>query len=606
MGKTVFKTFIYSFTFSLFAIFVVNRVFWSTPKASEKYIYSNRNITLFLKDSGAPSFHASATPAKKIVLSNLNDITHSDKTVSLSENEIAANETTSFTNNTEKEVHNIQKLVQKAPLIPLEISEQDVALSEPTVETKNTDNVNSINGEIQIVKADISPKAATKEENISDADENLTASKKVVYQAGQSNLQTAQKSFDISVDKGEKEIANVEIALPKQQENASITPTQIAKEENKNNNKKIVISSTEHEPQMLIPLEGNVSEKIAQAEVKSAQDAQTNAVAFNAKNTPISSMKAANTADKSTDNNSSSKKNWQSMKDKEASVDDPWVVAKGKSHPNNQMILEDKKYTISDDEVDKIFSKKAPQNSEDELLLASKTVKNLLIPIPEDILNDENLTPQLISSPKNKEIKEELEAKGLIMKEDEEKEETEEEKESSEISSNGSTENAPKESGILNSITSLFSGSNKQEDTPEIGVNETEEENNNSLFSAFTRKQNKLMSKILPTEIRLSFQPNRAEISGQTLKWIKAFAQKTAEEPTTGLEIRIDGTSSPLLQRRRLNLLQNILLNEGAIPEKINTVFTAREPNSFILRTVRLNKEIINTPAKNNNRYMQW
>ena len=32
--------------------------------------------------------------------------------------------------------------------------------------------------------------------------------------------------------------------------------------------------------------------------------------------------------------------------------------------------------------------------------IASETVKNLLIPIPEDILNDENLTPQLSYSPK--------------------------------------------------------------------------------------------------------------------------------------------------------------------------------------------------------------
>ncbi len=610
MGKTVFKTFIYSFAFSLFAIFVANRVFWSTPKASEKYIYSNRNITLFLKGNGTSSLHASAVPAKKIVLSKLNDISIPNKNALLSEKEIVANETTFTTNNnTEKKVLDVQKFVQKAPLIPLEISEQEVALSEEPANTpKDTNNLNSKDNKIQIVKADISPKTFTKEENSLDADDDLTASKKVVYQAEQDNFQAMKETADTSTDKEEaKETVNKEIKSPKQQKIPSITPTQIVKkEENKDNGKKIIISSAEHEPQMLIPLEGNVSEKFAHAEVKSAQDASANAVAFNAKNTPISSMKTVNTTDKDTNNNSS-KKNWQSMKDKEASVDDPWVVAKGKSHPNNQMMLEDKKYTISDNEVEKIFSQKTPQNSEDELLLASKTVKNLLIPIPEDILNDENLTPQLISSPKNKEIKEELEAKGLIVKEEEKKEEAskepEEEKESSEVSA---SENNSKESGILNSITSLFSGNNKQEETPEIGVNEIEEENNNSLFSAFTRKQNKLMSKILPTEIRLSFQPNRAEISGQTLKWIKAFAQKTAEEPTTGLEIRIDGTSSPLLQRRRLNLLQNILLNEGAIPEKINTVFTAREPNSFILRTVRLNKEIINTPAKNNNRYMQW
>lgn len=114
------------------------------------------------------------------------------------------------------------------------------------------------------------------------------------------------------------------------------------------------------------------------------------------------------------------------------------------------------------------------------------------------------------------------------------------------------------------------------------------------------------MSKILPTEIRLSFQPNRAEISGQTLKWIKAFAQKTAEENNVGLEIRIDGTSSPLLQRRRLNLLHNILLSEGANPQKIKTVFTAREPNSFILRTILVSNKEDKKEIKNKNQYIQW
>ena len=293
---------------------------------------------------------------------------------------------------------------------------------------------------------------------------------------------------------------------------------------------------------------------------------------------------------------------WQSMKDKHPD-DDPWLVAKGKSFPKNQMLQDDKKFNLSDKEVDKLFLKKDATPSNDEVLLASKTVDNLLIPIPEDILNDENLTPQLISSPKNQEIKEQLEAKGLIRKEEENKQNNLQDSNSDEFVREDKNSNE-KSSNILDSITSLFSANS--DTTPEIGVNENEEESTNSLFSAFSRKQNKLMSKILPTEIRLSFQPNRAEISGQTLRWIKAFAQKTAEEPTTGLEIRIDGTSSPLLQRRRLNLLQNILINEGALPEKINTVFTVREPNSFILRTVRINKEISNIQTNDKNRYLQW
>lgn len=93
-------------------------------------------------------------------------------------------------------------------------------------------------------------------------------------------------------------------------------------------------------------------------------------------------------------------------------------------------------------------------------------------------------------------------------------------------------------------------------------------------------------------EMRLAFQPNRAEISGTTLKWIQAFANKVNSDRSVILEIRIDGTSSYALQQKRLNLLHNILTNKGVDYRKINTVFTTREPNSFIIRTVRINSNI--------------
>ena len=93
---------------------------------------------------------------------------------------------------------------------------------------------------------------------------------------------------------------------------------------------------------------------------------------------------------------------------------------------------------------------------------------------------------------------------------------------------------------------------------------------------------------ILPTEIRLSFQPNRAEISGQTLRWIQAFAKKAVDEADVGLEIRIDGSGAFALQQKRLNLLYNILTANGVDYQKINTVFVEREPNSFVVRTVKI------------------
>ena len=110
--------------------------------------------------------------------------------------------------------------------------------------------------------------------------------------------------------------------------------------------------------------------------------------------------------------------------------------------------------------------------------------------------------------------------------------------------------------------------------------------------------------------MRLSFQPGRAEISGTTLRWIEAFANKVNDDPAVILEVRIDRTSSFDLQQKRLNLLYNILINKGVDYEKINTVFTTREPNSFIIRTLRINENVGNNIKKNDNRralyYQSW
>jgi hypothetical protein len=76
------------------------------------------------------------------------------------------------------------------------------------------------------------------------------------------------------------------------------------------------------------------------------------------------------------------------------------------------------------------------------------------------------------------------------------------------------------------------------------------------------------------------------------------------------LEVRIDGSATTLLQQRRLNLLYNILINKGVSYSQINTVFTTREPNSFILRMINAGEDDQTTKKKNRqsrqNRYIQW
>ena len=96
---------------------------------------------------------------------------------------------------------------------------------------------------------------------------------------------------------------------------------------------------------------------------------------------------------------------------------------------------------------------------------------------------------------------------------------------------------------------------------------------------------------IMPAELRLSFAPNRAEISGQTLRWIYAFAVNARDHNDVYVEVRIDGTSSYALQQKRLNLLSSIFASRGVDYRKIHTVFTSREPNSFIIRNIRFNNE---------------
>ena len=157
--------------------------------------------------------------------------------------------------------------------------------------------------------------------------------------------------------------------------------------------------------------------------------------------------------------------------------------------------------------------------------------------------------------------------------------------------------------GLLKSITSIFS---KDDNAKQADNNDNEGTLPNFINKFTGKKRTKpATGKILPTEIRLAFQPNRAEISGVTLKWLQAFANKTIEDSSAGLEIRIDGGSSYQLQQKRLNLLHNILTNNGVNYRKIKTVFTTREPNSFIIRTIRLNNDT-NGGIKEDNEWQDY
>ena len=226
--------------------------------------------------------------------------------------------------------------------------------------------------------------------------------------------------------------------------------------------------------------------------------------------------------------------------------------------------------------------------------LARQMMQNLIIPIPEDIMNDVDAVPMLSADP------------------GERKKETPDLKKEE------------KESGLFKSITSWFSDNDDEAKEKDKSKKQTKDDKpakkkKKKGFSLFDNKKepslesdnNKNISRedtqIMPAELKLSFQPNRAEISGHTLKWIHAFADNARDNHGIYIEIRIDGTSSFTLQQKRLNLLSTIFANRGVDFRKVNIVFTSREPNSFIIRNIRFNNsEEVIIDQEENPAYQRW
>lgn len=234
--------------------------------------------------------------------------------------------------------------------------------------------------------------------------------------------------------------------------------------------------------------------------------------------------------------------------------------------------------------------------------LAYKMIQNLIIPLPEDVVNDADIIPELSSEPNQKPV---------------EKPTTERNKNKKEI------KKEEKESGLFKSISSWFSGNNKDNKKAENEAKDTQKnnkktrQNKKSGISLFEVKQTPDLEEndiqidtpeIMPAELKLSFQPNRAEISGHTLRWIHAFADNARDNNGIYIEIRIDGTSSFALQQKRLNLLSSIFANRGVDFRKVNIIFTSREPNSFIIRNIRFNnnEEVIINENDRDANYQYW
>ncbi len=294
--------------------------------------------------------------------------------------------------------------------------------------------------------------------------------------------------------------------------------------------------------------------------------------------------------------------------------DSPWVVAKGSKYIKNKKLLE----KFQDQNPQGLFTDNSKELAvaDDNISykVAERIKQSIIFPIPDEILNDENLTPTFITGvPRQKTA-------------------ASQNKTSSTENNNTSkvTSPAPKEkqlkiipklqiattdkkdSSFLNSISSWFS--NKEETTPkekikpqktfsyssqgagtESNRGDTHSHISNDALVSFYEtlqetREEQSRQKVVPSELKLSFQDGRAEISGQTLRWLKAFSEK-AKEDTMYLQIRLDATAPIDLQRKRLGLLYTIFMNNGVDLKKIDTVFSLTELNTFVIRTLQLRSD---------------
>ena len=116
----------------------------------------------------------------------------------------------------------------------------------------------------------------------------------------------------------------------------------------------------------------------------------------------------------------------------------------------------------------------------------------------------------------------------------------------------------------------------------------------------------------MPHEIRITFYPRASAFSGQTLKWVRAFAWAALQDPRLVVEIRASCAEADL-QDRRLALIKGVLQGVGLSTHQIIVNYTDRPVDTVLLRAVPrpetaetvLTKKDVNLP-KNMSRVKKW
>ena len=565
MLKTGLKAFIYSFSVSLFAIMGANRVFFheknQTPSVSNTH---NKSIALYLADI-TPSY----VPVKKIALNSLPELAEQQDTLhSMPDPEIII-------------ASNLEPLD-----IPLEF-----------VDNPTSAETSEMSGPI------------FKKNNIELADVLYAPNKPLpIPEIKADPVYKPETSIDVKIASAPlynpetNNVVNIKSPPP-----PADTKKEIKTELN-NSNAELLIARSEVVDS--IPLiHTHLNSNTNKVNIGKIDDLQH--IAFAENNIPIQSMTKKTPLQEETP---SVNKEWVPLENS------PWDIAKSTGSKN---LFVNKNFNNKNNkEIEDLVPLK---NDKKGIMLASETAKNLIIPIPEDILNGDDITPQLAYPETSEDKKKEIYINAKI-KEAEAKEKAAVESKKTDalpvlapiedeteittpVTDEAKTDNLDnidakvEKDSIMNTISSIFNKTTKTVSDVTDKIIEKAKSHNKALDKKRSKKKENL---ILPTEIRLSFQPNRAEISGQTLHWIQAFGTKVAQNPGMILELRIDGTSSTKLQQKRLNLIYNILTNKGVDYSMINTVFTSRDPNSFILRALntKTKKQEVNT--QKTDRYIQW
>ena len=564
MLKTGFKSFVYSFSVSLFAIVSVNKAFFCEKKSEPSDLdIRNKTIALYLADT-KPSY----MPVKKIALNTMEKLPKKP--------DIARQE----------QPPEIIVASSLEPLdIPLEFVENSGVIPNDTAYQEN---------KIELAEVLYAPDKPLPMPEIKA---------EPVYEP-EKNIEIKIASAPVYIKKAEKtsEVKTLEqpILDKRTQQNEQDKSLVLARDENIG---KIPLLQTKSNAGI--------------SKVRLDDPANLRHVALADTSVTIQSMKTAETGSAKSDEPPA--KEWKQM------GDSPWVVAKSTGSKNLFI-----KKTYAADAKDEVKDLIPLQKDKKGVLLASETAKNLIIPIPEEILKQEDITPQLAYPETSEDKQKEININAKIKKAEKAKEDSKkaEDKDLKNIltpiddpvdvvapksmqtpvrkdkKDEAKQDAGQKNEGFMDTLNSIFNKTAKTASEAKKAVVEK--------AKSITRPKSKKVAKsrpvtILPTEIRLSFQPNRAEISGQTLRWIQAFATKVAQTPSLALEIRMDGTSSTKLQQKRLNLLYNILTNKGVDYSMINTVFTNRDPNSFILRTIEIkNNNNKGVNSQKTNRYIQW